>query len=194
MIAVDSGATYADGVRFARVNETGSETLSERIEWDGRVLTVSWLALPFRPERRLTTQVLGLCFTRDGQIILVSDDEDGWTLPGGHPEAGESLEGALERELREEASARLVACEYIGCQRVEDPDRLDGPALYFQARYWARVELYPFESSPDAIARCLIQPDEFRATLAWGTAAAAQAILAAGLSREQARTHLASQG
>lgn len=180
--------------RFALVGETGSDALSERIEWDGRALTVTWLAPPFRPERRLTTQVLGLCFTRDGQIVLVSDDEEGWTLPGGHPEAGESLEVALERELREEASARLVACEYVGCQRVEDPDRLDGPALYYQARFWARVELYPFEAHFETIARHIVAPEAFLEALSWGSAAAARAILAAGLGREQARAHLASQG
>jgi ADP-ribose pyrophosphatase YjhB (NUDIX family) len=88
----------------------------------------------------LTTQVLGLCFTTDGRIVLVSDDGEQWTLPGGPPEVGESLEAALERDLREEVSARLIACEYIGCQRVEDRERPDGPTLYYQARFWARVD------------------------------------------------------
>ena len=96
------------------MSERSTETMSEVIDWDDRSLTVTWIAPPFRPERRLTTQVLGLCFTREGQIVLVSDDADGWTLPGGHPEPGESLEVALERELREEACARLIACEYLG--------------------------------------------------------------------------------
>lgn len=167
------------------VSEARNDPAIERIEWDGRVTTVTWLAPPFRPTRRLTTQALGLCFTQDGQIILVTADGDNWTLPGGHPEPGESPEAALERELREEACARLVACEYIGCQRVEDPHRPDGPALYYQARFWARVELYPFEARQESIARHLVSPEAFLDALAWGHAAAAQIILTEGLRRER---------
>jgi ADP-ribose pyrophosphatase YjhB (NUDIX family) len=157
----------------------------ERIEWDGRVTTVTWLAPPFRPARRLTTQSLGLCFTPEGRIVLVTADGEHWTLPGGSPAPGETLEAALERELREEACARLVACEYLGCQRVEDPERPDGPALYYQARFWARVELYPFEPGEETTDRRLVAPDDFLGALAWGGAAAARIILAEGLRLEQ---------
>lgn len=159
--------------------------LTEQIAWDGRALTVTWLAPPFRPESRLTTQVLGLCFAPDGRILLVTCDGDDWTLPGGHPEPGETFEAALERELREEGCARLVACEYLGCQRVEDPERPVGPDLYYQVRYWARIELYPFEPRHETIARRLVGPDEFLATLAWGEAAAARRILDAGQGLER---------
>lgn len=171
------------------------EPTIERITWDGRAITTTWLAPPFRPARRLTTQALGLCFTPDGQIVLVSADDDNWTLPGGHPEAGETLEAALERELREEASARLIACEYLGCQRVEDPARPDGPPLYYQARFWARVELYPFEAHFETTARHLVAPEAFLEALAWGDAASARIILAEGRRRERrAASGVAPQG
>ncbi|CAA9590731.1 MAG: hypothetical protein AVDCRST_MAG18-5150 [uncultured Thermomicrobiales bacterium] len=175
------------------MGEVGPESASERVEWDGRVATVTWLAPPYRPSRRLTTQALGLCFTIDGRIVLVSGDGEQWTLPGGPPEVGESLEAALERDLREEASARLIACEYIGCQRVEDRERPDGPTLYYQARFWARVELYPFDGAEGTSARRLVTPETFRDTLTWGGAIAARMILAAGLTCERARAHFASQ-
>lgn len=174
------------------MNEQQAEAQSERIAWDGRELTATWLDPPFRPERRLTTQVLGLCFTQEGQIALVGVADDGWTLPGGHPEPGESLEETLERALRDDLSARLVSCQYIGCQRVDDPDRPDGPALYYQARFWARVELYPFETAADAVARRLVRPEQFCDTLLWGDTVTARALLAAGLRREQSRAHSAS--
>lgn len=175
------------------MSRSGRDATSERVEWEGRVTTVSWLAPPFRPERRLTTQALGLCFTTDGRIVLISSDGENWTLPGGHPEVGEALEAVLERELREEACARLVSCEYIGCQRVDDPDRRDGPALYYQARFWARVELYPFEASAETIDRRLVTPETFLDNLAWGEAAAARIMLALGRRREQHLAQLASQ-
>jgi 8-oxo-dGTP diphosphatase len=188
---ISAGSVGRDDI----VSGAQNEPAIERIEWDGRVTTVTWLAPPFRPTRRLTTQALGLCFTPEGQIVLVTADGDNWTLPGGHPEPGETLEAALERELREEACARLVACEYIGCQRVEDPDRPDGPGLYYQARFWARVELYPFEARYESLARHLVSPDAFLDSLAWGHAAAARLILAEGLRRErQAANSVATQG
>ncbi|MFN8513852.1 MAG: hypothetical protein U0841_14965 [Chloroflexia bacterium] len=52
------------------------------------------------------------------------------------------------RAVREAASARVIESAYIGCQRVDDPQRTDGPALYYQARFWARVELDAFLAAP----------------------------------------------
>ena len=165
----------------------------EQIAWDGRALTVAWLAPPFRPEPRLTTQVLGLCFAPNGQILLVTSGDNIWTLPGGHPEPGETFEATLERELREEGCARLVACEYLGCQRVEDPQRPEGPDRYYQARYWARIELYPFEPRFETVARQLVSPATFLATLAWGETVAARRILEAGRVLERRYDALTTQ-
>lgn len=166
------------------MSEQRREPTVERIAWDGRVTTVTWLAPPFRPTRRLTTQALGLCFTAEGQIVLLTYDGVNWTLPGDASAEGETLEVALARELRQEARVRIVASDYIGCQRVEDPQRKDGPALYYQARFWARVELDPFESPDGACERRLVWPDEFLETLAWGHTATARIILAEGLRLE----------
>jgi ADP-ribose pyrophosphatase YjhB (NUDIX family) len=163
----------------------------ERIDWEGRTVTATWQPPPFRPSRRLTTQALGLCFTADGQIVLVTGDGEHWTLPGGHPEPGETLEAALAREVAEEACARVVESVYLGCQRVDDPQRTDGPALYYQARFWARVELDPFVPRHETSARRLVAPDDLLAALAWGFAASARIILDEGLRTE--RQHAAEQ-
>jgi ADP-ribose pyrophosphatase YjhB (NUDIX family) len=160
----------------------------ERIHWEGRTVTATWQPPPFRPSRRLTTQALGLCFTDDGQIVLVTNDGANWTLPGGHPESGETLEATLVREVSEEACARVVESVYIGCQRVDDPQRTDGPALYYQARFWARVELDPFVQRHETSARRLVAPDDFLNGLAWGFAASARIILDEGLRIERQHT------
>ena len=153
--------------------------------WEGRTVTATWQPPPFRPSRRLTTQILGICFTDDGQIVLVANDGANWTLPGGHPEADETLESALVRAVRQEASARILESIYIGCQRVDDPQRPDGPALYYQARFWARVELDPFAPHHEASLRRLVAPDEFLTSLAWGFAASARIVLDEGLRIER---------
>ena len=77
-------------------------------------------------------------------IVLGACDGDGeryWNLLGGGVEPGETLEDCLVREVMEEGCARVAGSRYIGCQRVDDPDHPTGPWRYYQARFWARVEL-----------------------------------------------------
>ena len=74
----------------------------------------------------LVTQALGLCFTADGLVVLVTMDDRQWTFPGGTVEDGESVEQALVREVAEEACARVVRCQYLASQHVADPLNPDG--------------------------------------------------------------------
>ncbi|MPZ63567.1 MAG: NUDIX domain-containing protein [Propionibacteriales bacterium] len=87
---------------------------------DGRRYRIAWFDPPFRPRLEEATQALGICLTDDRRIVLVTWDGENWTLPGGRPEPGETLEQGLAREVREEACARVVTSRYIGCQRVEE--------------------------------------------------------------------------
>lgn len=159
----------------------------QRSEWAGRPLTVTWLPPPFRPPRDLTTQAAGLCFTADRRIVLITSDGAEWGLPGGRPEGDETLEAALGREVWEEARAVVTRCACLGCQRIDDPRAPAGPTRYYQARFWARVELRPFVAEWETTARRLVSPDQFLATLAWGRAPIARIILEAGLALERSR-------
>jgi ADP-ribose pyrophosphatase YjhB (NUDIX family) len=151
--------------------------LTERATWDGRTATVTWMPAPFDAPLDLTTQAYGLCFTTEGQIVLVSHDGQEWNLPGGHPEPGETLEQALEREVCEEACGRVIGCVYLGSQRVEDPGNPEGLPVYYQARYWARVELDEFRPQFERRHRRLVTPDQFLSNLYWGKAAIAAILL-----------------
>jgi 8-oxo-dGTP diphosphatase len=51
-----------------------------------------------------------------------------WSFPGGHVEQGESLEEALERELREEIG--IVPTSYRLLEPISDPNATDDPATY----------------------------------------------------------------
>jgi hypothetical protein len=108
----------------------------ETVVADGARYRVWWFDPPFLPPAVETTQALGICFTDGSRIVLVTWNDIDWTLPGGTIEPGESLEQTLTREVFEEACARVRACGYIGCQRVEHLN--DDRAPYYQTRFWAR--------------------------------------------------------
>lgn len=148
----------------------------------GRRYRIAWFDPPFQPPLSDTTQALGICFTGDRRIVLVTWNDEHWSLPGGSLESGETLDQALVREVLEEACARVVRSRYIGCQRVEELDG-DRRACY-QTRFWARVELDEFRPEHEMTARRLVAPEEFRTTLFWGGEATAGLILERGLAIE----------
>jgi len=146
-----------------------------------------WLAAPFHPPRDLTLQSSGICFSATGRITLVSDGK-GWVLPGGWPEEGESLEDALGREVAEEACARVLNWEYLGAIRTYErttPLPPGARSMCYQARYWARVELGPFDPHYEMTDRTEVAPSDFVAILRWGAKRTAQEILDAALSVEK---------
>jgi 8-oxo-dGTP pyrophosphatase MutT (NUDIX family) len=166
--------------------EPGARSVQETCE-EGRRVTFTWFDPPFRPEPPHSNQAYGICFTGTGMIVLGAFGARGEryrNLLGGGVEPGETLEGCLAREVMEEGCARVVACRYIGCQRVDDPGHPAGPRRYYQARFWARVELLPWDPRHEIDERLLVRPEGFLQTLSWGSAPTAAFILAAGLKAE----------
>jgi hypothetical protein len=86
------------------------------------------MAAGWIPPTQLVTQALGLCFTTDGLVVMVTVDGRQWTLPGGSVEDGESVEQALVREVAEEACARVVRCQYLASTSLTRSTPTAGPA------------------------------------------------------------------
>ena len=80
-----------------------------------RTLLVSRLMhLYWRFSRGLTLGVRAVVLDRDTRVFLIKHSyADGWHLPGGGVEAGESLLQALTRELREEGNIELTGAPVL---------------------------------------------------------------------------------
>ena len=80
-----------------------------------------------------------LCLAEDGDRILlqnrVKEDWQGYTLPGGHVEPGESFVDAVVREMKEETGLTVVRPRLVGIKQF--PLR-DGRyvVLLFKATEW----------------------------------------------------------
>jgi 8-oxo-dGTP pyrophosphatase MutT (NUDIX family) len=137
-----------------------------------------WLPAPFVPQRDLTIQASGLCFTPEGKITLVSDGK-GWVCPGGYPEDGESLEETLIREIAEEACARVIDYQYIGSIRTYElpPVPQGSSPLFYQARYWVRIENDAFNPLHEMTQRIDIPPEQFVESLRWNARQTARLML-----------------
>jgi len=144
------------------------------------------------PPAEAISQAYGFCFTPDGLVVLVQADDGFWNLPAGQLEAGETASDALVREVAEEACARVVACRYLACQHVWDPQAPDGRTSHYQTRWWARVHLEPWAPRHETIQRLPVPPERVLATLSWRSKAIAARLLDAALVHDRSVAELAT--
>ncbi|HKE31769.1 MAG TPA: NUDIX domain-containing protein [Candidatus Angelobacter sp.] len=157
----------------------------DEVTWEERPLKVTWHDKSFVPPRELTVQASGLCFTDDGKIVLVTPDRKSWQLVGGHPEINETIETAFIREVHEEACGTVTQLDYLGSQEINDPQSPTGITTYYQARFYARIQLSKFTSQYEIVERKCIEPLEVKSFLNWRTTRILDVLLQEALARDK---------
>lgn len=108
------------------------------------------------------TQVSGYVFNDKNQLLIVKNGKT-WTIPGGHPEAGESYLDTLNRELMEEACVTLKDISYLGAVEV-----VEGEETYYQLRYTAKVDnILPFKEEWEICERLFIDLEDLHKYITW---------------------------
>ena len=109
------------------------------------------------------TQVTGYIFNENNELLIVKIG-DKWTVPGGHPEEGESFTETLEREVMEEACVTIRDMHYIGAVEVVENDS----DIYYQLRYTARVkDVLEFEQKWETSDRKFVKLDDLDKYIPW---------------------------
>lgn len=108
------------------------------------------------------TQVSGYIFN-DKQELLIVKNENTWTIPGGHPESGETPLETLTRELMEEACVTLKEPHYLGSVEV-----IENNQTYYQLRYVALVkDIHPFIQKWEICERKFVPLAELHNYITW---------------------------
>jgi 8-oxo-dGTP pyrophosphatase MutT (NUDIX family) len=125
------------------------------------------------------SQCYGVCFDKNGQIVIQKFKDSDWSLPGGTVEKGELPEETLRREFLEEVDIKLKKVILLGAQKVEylkghNPHPQKGGDVFFQLRYYCEVsEVLPQTPDPDKGEirdRKFIDPDIVTQYFDWGDA------------------------
>ena len=107
--------------------------------WKGVTVTNTWIKSSNIEKYNPVTQVYGIIFNEDNEILICREDENSsWLIPGGHPEEGESFKETLKREVLEEVDVEVSDIIPLGVFKVEFSD--DPEKIIYQSRFIAKLK------------------------------------------------------
>lgn len=129
-----------------------------RFQEAGQEWIVSWHGPANPPLGGKRHGSAGICLTSEGQVVLVSsDDGDTWGFPGGRPIGDESWRETFERELSEEACARLGEASLLGFSQGICVEGHERGLVLVRAVWRATVTLLPWNPQHEMTHRRLVE-------------------------------------
>jgi ADP-ribose pyrophosphatase YjhB (NUDIX family) len=132
---------------------------------NGQEWLVAWHPASLPPPDGTLHGSAAICFTPNGDVVLVTEDGETWGLPGGRPEGDEDWRITLDREVLEEACAMVERATLLGFSRgvcTSGPQQ----GLVLVRSFWrAEVNLLPWQPDFEITGRLLVSPDRALAIL-----------------------------
>lgn len=121
-----------------------------------------WWSDGFNLTTEKYTQVSGYIFNEKNQLLIVKNGKT-WTIPGGHPEAGEVPTETLKREIMEESCITINDINYLGAVEVVENNQ-----IYYQLRYTAKAyDILPFKSKRETNERKFVDLTDLHKYITW---------------------------
>ena len=102
----------------------------------------------------------GICFTPEGNVVLVTWPGVAWEFPQGRPEEGEDWRATLDREVLEEACASVEEATLLGFARGVCTEGPGEGVVLVRSLWHARVSLNSWEPRHETTGRTVVPPDE----------------------------------
>lgn len=121
-----------------------------------------------QPSSKLVSQVSAYIFNDKKEILIVKNKN--WTIPGGHPEKGESYEETLRREVVEESNVEIKNITFLGQVKVTNQET--GESTY-QLRYTADADIVNdfIQKEFEVSERLFIDPKDITMYIPWANGA-----------------------
>ena len=106
-----------------------------------------------------------ICLTSDDELVLISDDNSKWGIPGGRTEHGETWEQTLRREMTEEANAEVIEARLLGFIRAECLSGHEKGLVLVRSMWRASVELAEWNPQFEIPHRRVVPAGEWRSNI-----------------------------
>ena len=126
----------------------------------GQDWLVSWHPATSPPPAGKNHGSSGVCFTPEGDIVLVTENGSDWGLPEGRPEGAEDWRQTLDREVLEEACARVLDATLLGCTKGVCIRGHEQGLVLIRSVWYARVSLDEWDPEFEMVARRILSVEE----------------------------------